>query len=57
VKVGDLQQVIDEPARRAEVSAVELAETFLARIEEYQPPKTDPRKTVSVDESAQISGP
>ena len=34
---ADLQQVIDEPARRAEVSAVELTQSFLARIEEYQP--------------------
>jgi aspartyl-tRNA(Asn)/glutamyl-tRNA(Gln) amidotransferase subunit A len=32
-----LQQLIDEPARRRDVSAVELAEAFLARIEEYQP--------------------
>jgi aspartyl-tRNA(Asn)/glutamyl-tRNA(Gln) amidotransferase subunit A len=37
VKASDLQRVIDEPARRAEVSAVELAETCLARIEDYQP--------------------
>ena len=37
MKFADLQQVIDDPARRAEVSAVEVAEACLARIEEYQP--------------------
>jgi len=37
VNPSELLQAIDEPARRREVSAVELVESFLARIEEYQP--------------------
>ena len=34
---GELRLLIDEPARRAEVSAVRLAEAIFARIDEYQP--------------------
>jgi aspartyl-tRNA(Asn)/glutamyl-tRNA(Gln) amidotransferase subunit A len=33
----DLRTAIDDPGRRAETSAVELTEAFLARIEEVQP--------------------